>query len=91
MVPHPKYRYLSIRKSLLDEIETETNDCVIYGMHLGVHGQRLSTSLLGVIPIVMSTVMIVAGRDDLSSLHEYGTEGKAHGTLRGGILTLPNK
>jgi len=60
-------------------------------MHFGVHGQWLAASLLGVIPVVMSTVVIIAGRDDLSSLDEYGTEGKTHGALGGGILTLLNE
>lgn len=68
-----------------------TNDCIIYSMHLSVHGQRFAASLLGVVPIVMSAVVIVTGRDNLSSLHEYGAEGKAHSALRGGILTLFNE
>lgn len=55
---------------------------VEYGMHFGVHRNRLAmtvSSQLG--SIVVWTVVIVARRDYLPALHHHGPEGEAHGTL----------
>lgn len=88
--PHPRLR----RRSELTLVGcaakfegNDTDDSIINRMHLGVHGQGLSTALR-IIAIIMGAIMVMSRRYHLSALDKDRTKSKTHSALRGGIGAL---